>query len=401
MLVSMKENPALLPALKLQSLTVLAASALLAAPAMAESAPQALQAEANADRVTITINGTLFTAYEFGEDLKYPQFYPVNGPRSGESVTTRRTDPFPHHSSLFFACDHVNEGNYWQDRLERGQILSKELRLIQNAGSEIVFEHESRWERPDAEAPFADHRRIAISAPSPDLRVIDFDITLTALIDVTIKRNNHSLFSARMAPDLAVTGGGTLINADGDSGEGETFGRPSPWMDARGPRQEETEGLAILSHPENRWSPSPWFTRNYGFFSPTPLNWIEEPFQMAEGEQLRLRYRVLVHSNNPEAAEIDRHFQEWSSRQELTLIATGGDIENITVTEIGTDEVLFRGSLQEGEQQLVPFSQGTRLIYTDAEHLLLEHNDVRYQIQGRGAGRGTFPPGESSAPPER
>jgi len=291
-------------------------SALFATSAMAEVAPQELQAEEQDDRIVITIDGELFTSYEFADDLKYPQFYPVNGPRSGKSVTTRRTDPFPHHSSLFFSCDHVNGGNYWQEGLDRGQILAKETRIIEASGEKVVFEQVSRWERPDADSPFSDKRRISISAPSPDLRVIDFDITLTALIDVRIRKNNHSLFAARMAPDISVEGGGTLINSHGDSGEPDTFGKPSPWMDARGPRNGETEGLAILVHPENHWSPSPWFTRNYGFFSPTPLNWIEEPFQMAEGEELRLRYRVLVHGNNPEPAEIDRYFQEWGGAGE-------------------------------------------------------------------------------------
>jgi hypothetical protein len=279
----------------------------------AQARPQSLEAKLSAEGVSVLVAGEKFTDYLFGKDLKYPQFYPVNGSRSGQSVTTRRTDPFPHHSSLFFACDKVNGGNYWQEGLQRGQILSQELRIISAAGREVIFEQECRWERPGADAPFADHRRIRIEAPSPDLRVIDFDITLTALIDVRIERNNHSLFSARMAPDLAVSGGGRLVNAAGASGEAETFGQASPWMDARGARGQHVEGLAILSHPENRWAPSPWFTRNYGFFSPTPLNWIEEPLEMAQGEKLRLRYRVLVHSNDPGSEEIEAHWQTWAT----------------------------------------------------------------------------------------
>lgn len=309
----MKEN---VPTLKMKQPLRLAgamlASALACAGAAANNSPQQLKAEAEGDRVLVTIEGDLFTAYEFGGDLKYPQFYPVNGPRSGQSVTTRRTEPYPHHSSLFFSCDYVNGGNYWQQELERGQILSKEIRILRDSGKKVVFEQESRWERPDAESPFADSRRISISAPSADLRVIDFDITLTALIDVTITKNNHSLFAARMAPDLAVTGGGTMINAHGDSGAEGTFGKTSPWMDARGPRDGETEGLAILCHPENRWAPSPWFTRDYGFLSPTPMNWLEEPFKMAQGEKLRLRYRVLIHGDDPSPAEIERCYQEWT-----------------------------------------------------------------------------------------
>ena len=49
-----------------------------------------------------------------------------------------------------------------------------------------------------------------------------------------IHKTNHSLFSARMAADLSVTNGGTMINAEGAKGEKDTFGKESPWMDYYG-----------------------------------------------------------------------------------------------------------------------------------------------------------------------
>ncbi len=108
-------------------------------------------------------------------------------------------------------------------------------------------------------------------------------------------------------------GGGALINANGEQGEKQTFGRPSPWADYRGARNGETEGLAILCHPANRWSPPPWFTRDYGFFSPTPMWWLEKgSLELARGETVRLRYRVLVHGGAPAKAELDAALAKWS-----------------------------------------------------------------------------------------
>ena len=286
---------------------------LIAAAQAVASAPLHLEAERKGDRVVVTVDGVPFTEYEFGEEWKYPHFYPVNGPATGQSVTVRRTDPFPHHTSLFFSCDRVNGGNYWQQGLERGRIASEDIRLVRSSGDEVVFEQDARWVRPDAPSPFADHRVITVRAPSENLRVIDYAITLRALIDVTIERTNHSLFSARMAPDLAVDGGGSLINDRGQSGEDETFGKNARWMDTRGPRGEAVEGLAILPHPQNDWMPTPWFTRNYGFFSPTPTFWWTEPFQMKTGETLTFRYRVVVHSGDPAPAEIDRMLENWEA----------------------------------------------------------------------------------------
>ena len=74
-------------------------------------------------KIDVNINNNLFTSYIFSHEEKYPFFYPVNGPSSG-SVTSMRNSNYPHHSSLFFGCDRINGGNYWQEGLDRGQIIS-------------------------------------------------------------------------------------------------------------------------------------------------------------------------------------------------------------------------------------------------------------------------------------
>ncbi|MBI3119236.1 MAG: PmoA family protein, partial [Candidatus Hydrogenedentes bacterium] len=159
-----------------------------------------------------------------------------------------------------------------------------------------------------------DARRISISAPSTLLRLIDFDITLEALTPVRIEKTNHSLFSARVVPELSVQAGGTLVNAEGKRGEPETFGVPSPWCDYSGTRDGKVEGLAIFQHPANRWYPAPWFTRDYGFFSPTPMYWLEgDHLDLEQGERLRLRYRVVVHGGALEHEEIATLFREYAA----------------------------------------------------------------------------------------
>ncbi len=70
-------------------------------------------------------NNTALTSYRAHATQKYPFFYPLAGPVSGLSLTAESASPWPHHRSIFFGADKVNGGNYWQDRLERGQILSQ------------------------------------------------------------------------------------------------------------------------------------------------------------------------------------------------------------------------------------------------------------------------------------
>jgi acyl-CoA thioesterase len=75
-----------------------------AAESLRNGPPQTLNAELKPDRVVITVAGKLFTEYLFTADSKYPYFFPVNGPRTGRSVTTCRTEPYPHHSPIFLAA---------------------------------------------------------------------------------------------------------------------------------------------------------------------------------------------------------------------------------------------------------------------------------------------------------
>ena len=261
-------------------------------------------------KINVTIDGKYFTSYIFSSDEKYPFFYPVNGPLSGGSVTSMRNGEYPHHSSLFFGCDLVNGGNYWQEGLERGRIISVNAEILKEGGDTVVISDECIWSRPGALSPVKDIRKITITSPSANVRQMDFEITMEMLIDVHIRKTNHSLFSARMAADLSVKNGGTMINAEGAKGEKATFGKPSPWIDFYGKRGEFIEGLAILQHPSNPWYPSPWFTRDYGFISPTPMYWPkngEETF-MKKGETLLLRYRVIVHGGSAVDAKIGEQF---------------------------------------------------------------------------------------------
>ena len=280
--------------------------------AAAQPASVKVEAKLEKDQVVVTVGGQLFTCYKFDPAQKYPYFWPVNGPVSGKSLTTETSEPYPHHHSLFFGCDRVNGGNYWQEANERGQILSQRPKIVEASGSRVVFTDEGLWKQPGKDPIIRDQRQIVITAPSEGLRFIDFTITLEPLVDIRILNTNHSLFSARVVPELAVTAGGTLINAEGKTTEKGTFNVASPWCDYYGTRGGVTEGLAILQHPSDRWYPSKWFTRDYGFFSPTPMNWLEGgQLNLPKGQKLTLTYRVVVHSGDTQKAGIPALFDAY------------------------------------------------------------------------------------------
>lgn len=289
------------------------------------SAAETLRAFQSDSAVDIWVGDQFFTSYRYNTGEKLPYFFPVNGP-SGLSVTSVRNPQYPHHASLWFGCDRVNGGNYWQDKMARGRIVSERLALEGAArgtsadlpnmtGTEVVISQTCVWRRTDAPEPFRDTRRYVITAPSPALRVIDATITLQALADVEIEKTNHSFFSLRADPAFAVGAGGTMINAEGLTGEQATFGKGSPWMAFYGKRANGVEeGIALFQHPGNPWYPAPWFTRDYGFLSPTPMYWPQDgtSTKVKQGETLVLRYRTVVFAGDPQKAGLDALFEAYA-----------------------------------------------------------------------------------------
>lgn len=255
------------------------------------------------------------TCYRAHPTQKYPYFYPLSGPVSGLSLTTESGSSYPHHRSLLFACDRVNGGNYWQSEVAAGQIISSGPKLGTCTPDSAEILDECDWHKPGETAVMRDQRQFRISIAGPRLRIIDASITWTAIVDTTVLKTNHSLFALRAARDITPWGGGTLVNSQGQEGEQATFGQSAAWCAYFGKRQGNpgvVEGIALLDHPRNPWAPAPWFTRDYGFISPTPMNFLDKPWELAAGQSVSLKYRVLLFAGDTKEAEVERIYREWA-----------------------------------------------------------------------------------------
>ncbi len=294
-----------------------------AAPAANAQEPQGAgkltvyQVEPGNPHIWVRWNNRLVTSYRAHHTQKYPYMYPVTGPVSGLSLTTESSLPWPHHRSLLFACDHVNGGNYWQTNLAAGQILSTGPRLGRVTAQSAQILDSCQWKKPGGPVVCKDQRKITVTVAGPRLRFIDWELKWTAVEEITVTKTNHSLFSIRAAGDVSPLGGGTLINSEGQSGEKATFGQPAAWCGYHGRRQNVpgnvVEGIALFDHPQNPWAPTPWFTRDYGFISPTPFNFIKQPWQLAAGESVLLRYRVVLHAGDHKDAALAGIYKAWAA----------------------------------------------------------------------------------------
>jgi len=266
--------------------------------------------------IQVRLDNLPVLVYRAQASLKYPYFCPLNGPVSGLSLTTESALPYPHHRGLWLGCDPVNGGNYWADNgLESGQIRSVELQLDQQAvtPSSAGFVEKCVWSRAESN-PFHDQRRYAITVPDRSHVLIDCHFLLTAGEDVSIKSAKHSFFALRAAADISPNYGGTLINSAGGLGAQGTYGKPAAWCGYFGKRRlrpEVVEGIVIMNHPRNFGGDCPWFTRDYGHLSPSPLAFLEKPWTLAKGQTLELSYRVVLFAGTPEQAGLDSLYQRW------------------------------------------------------------------------------------------
>ena len=276
-------------------------------------------------------DNSLLLSYRAHPSQKYPFFSPMAGPLTGLPLVTETGRPWPHHRGVFFGLDRVNGGNYWQDILPRGQIISqgpsfaKEDGLFKLSETEVNIVDRCLWRQGDADPIIEDHRKFLIKVLDDSRYVLDADITVKALADITVQQTNHGLFGVRSAPDLAPTGGGIMENSDGDRGMEATLGKPARWMALYGKRaklrEETVEGIAVFcpsKPPHPAFRDCPWFTRDYGNISPTPMNWLlargDSPFRLESGEELKLRYRVVAFGGTPKDADLDGLWNEFDAK---------------------------------------------------------------------------------------
>jgi hypothetical protein len=273
-----------------------------------------LTAEQSNGLVFIRWNSRNIATYRAQASQKFPYFYPFTGPATGVSLLAESGLPYPHHRGLWLGCQPLNDGDYWGDTsIDKGQIRSLKLQLGKTTPQSAVFTDECEWVRKDAPSPFEDKRTFTVTYADTRMWWMDADVMVTAREDVTIKQAKHSFFALRVIPQLSPLYGGVLMNSAGATGADGTYGKPAHWCGYHGKTANEVvEGLAVMDHPENPWAPCPWFTRDYGHFSPSPFAFLKQPWTLSKGKSIRLRYRVVLHAGTPQQAGLDALYRKWT-----------------------------------------------------------------------------------------
>jgi hypothetical protein len=275
----------------------------------------------------ILLGGKMFAGY-VADYEGTPIVYPIVGP-TGKNMT--RSFPMIkeyegvvndhlHHRSLWFSHGDVNKSDFWAVRCK---IVHQRFAKTECDGKTALLVTENDWTDRENKVICKDVRTIRFSA-SKDLRVIDFDITITAEQDtVVFGDTKEGTFAIRVPEEIAVGArkGGQFVNAEGKSGEKDAWGKRSPWVDYYGTIDGEKVGIAILNHPSSFRFPTYWHVRGYGLFAANPfgVNDFENlkdkqagNHSLSKGQSFTFRYRVLFHKGDATEANITDAFKEYA-----------------------------------------------------------------------------------------
>lgn len=304
------------------AIALVAATGLAAAESKIE-----LKSDDAQGQLQILLDGKPAAVYRYvGVDL--PHFFPLNSP-SGKLLTIDKTDPYPHHRSLWFADTVVLEGHrqasfynglYSQvDRKDpkspyRDHVRHVEFSDIKSSGSHAEYGEKLLWEM-DLNVPVLDEvRHVKIAALGDGQYFLDFSFTLTASYgDVKFASDvaHYAWPYVRMHPQFSVDKGGTMTSSTGAVNQKATHNQRAWWIDYSSTIEGATEGLAFFTHSQEEPAPT-WLTRDYGTFGPRrPDAQNGKPFTVKKGDCLKQRVGILVHRGDVKEARVAERYQQY------------------------------------------------------------------------------------------
>jgi len=265
-------------------------------------------------QLIVRIGGQEYTRYQFGPSRWKPYLYPLRA-ANGLSLLADAPTDHRHHHGLWVGHGRVNDADFWLERHNSGKIVHKSFELFDSGAEKASFTASNDWTAADGDVMLRDKRTFTFYDEPSEGRAFDFEIVLESpdKRSVTLYPSSEAgLPHIRVAEGLAVKTGGTLTNAEGKTNERGTYKQRSAWLDCSGKLGRLACGIAVFDHPDNPDHPTPWFTRDYGPFSPNYGFFQEDPIVITPKEPLLLRYRIYTHSGDVEQGKVAEAWADYA-----------------------------------------------------------------------------------------
>jgi hypothetical protein len=250
-----------------------------------------------------------------------PFFHPVRTP-AGFTLTLFEPHDHIWHRGLWFTIKFINGKNFWEEREDGDfgtQVTPIPPILTPGADGSIEIAQRLEWTRPgSAGLVFQEERRIIHRPLDSESYALDWDVSLTAQADLLLDRTVFTTWGGYGG--LTVRGNRNWQKTRLLFADGSTSDRPTPvlsnWCDLSGSfdgGRDKTGGIAMFDHPGNIRHPSPWYgaTGAGHYFNAAFL--FNEPLNVASGETLHFRYRVLIHDGVWNADRLNEAYRAYVS----------------------------------------------------------------------------------------
>ena len=284
------------------------------------------------DQITVNVDGKPFTTFHSGGDSGKPYLAPLRA-ASGKIVTRHfpmeevagESRDHPHHTGLWFSYDDVNGVKFWENdptytkpHIGRIVVRSAEFKEGKDAGTlHAVME----WREPGGKTLLVEDRNM-IFYSDPKLRTIDFEITLTAAVDVTLGDTKEGAFAIRLADNFTERKGAKLVDANGRVSMANIWGKRADWVDYTAEVEGERLGVAIMDHPQNPRHPTYWHARDYGLFALNPFGrkafdptQEESVWKWPAGQNTTFRWRVVIHPGDAETGHVADLYKKYGAQK--------------------------------------------------------------------------------------
>lgn len=239
--------------------------------------------------------------------------YPIS-----DALPTEKLDHV-HHRSFWFTHGEVNDVDFWAEAKNHGNIVETSFEADSD-GKSVTMTTTNQWQDATGKPLLSDQRDYKFH-DSLGMRAIDCTIRLIASDGpVVFGDTKEGSFGVRVAGTMKVDSkkGGKIVSSAGLE-DGATWGKQAEWVDYYGPVDGETVGIAILNHPSSYGFPTRWHVRTYGLFAANPFGVHHfaggdrtDGVRLEDGEELTLKYRVLLHDGTTEEAEISKAWKEYA-----------------------------------------------------------------------------------------
>jgi hypothetical protein len=284
----------------------------------------------NQGTLTISLAGKHVADYVYQDkEITRPYFKSVHAPNGSQITRTQPPDPEKDisdhplfHPGIWLSFGDINQSDYWRLAARTKFVGFDQPPHSTQSGGRF----QARFQYLDQKYP----ERIVCEELFA-CQIVDRPAGIFLLWDSTFESPSEVVFGdqeemglgIRMATALRSEsqphgsippGTGTILDAAGRKNGAEVWGHASPWCDYSGTIDGQQVGATLFCHPDN-FRPSWFHARDYGLLVANPFG--RKAFHQGDvstivvkpGEQLRLRYGILLHSRaNPDFATAYKNY---------------------------------------------------------------------------------------------